>query len=299
MMNERQLIGIFCDVDDFCNELDKNISQPLLGAPTNGRRGPECCLSISELMTIQILFQMIGYRNFKTFYTAFLLPYWGKYFPDLPSYNRFIELMGRSFFSLVLYTQIKSGKKTGIYYIDGSCLPVCHLKRSSRNKVFSEIAKYGYTSVGCFFGLKIHLVINNLGQLIAFKITSGNMHDGKAAKSLLATLNGLAFGDKGYIGKKLYDELLRNGLKLITKKRKNMKEKLILTNHEKQLLNKRSFIETVFNCLKNKFHVWHTRHRSPLNALVNLVAALAAYIIDPLKLSAFKLLDEHRAQIAC
>ena len=298
MLKESQLVSIFCEIDDFCKELDKNMSQLQLTGPSKGRRGPACCLSISEIMTVQILFQMVGYRNFKTFYTSFLQIYWKQYFPRLPSYQRFVELTHRALYPLTLFAQLKSGKKTGIYYIDGSCLPVCHLKRSKRNKIFREIAQYGRTSVGWFFGLKIHLVINNLGEMIAFKITRGNVHDGAAAKSLLLSLEGLAFGDKGYIGKKLFDELLKNGLKLITRKRKNMKEKLLVNDYEKQLLNQRNLIETVFDCLKHKYHVWHTRHRSIINAMTNLIAALAAYAIEPLKVSAFKLLEKQMPVIA-
>ena len=298
MIKEHQLVTIFCEIDDFCKELDKNTSQARLTGPSKGRRGPACCLSISEIMTIQILFQMMGYRNFKTFYTCFLQQYWKQYFPKLPSYQRFVELMSLAIFPLALFTQFKCGKKTGIYYVDGSCLPVCHIKRSKRNKVFKAIAEYGRTSVGWFFGLKVHIVINHLGELIAFKITRGSMHDGAAAKSLLSNLEGLAFGDKGYIGKKLFDELFKNGLKLITRKRKNMKEKLILSDYEKQLLNQRNLVETVFGSLKHTYHVWHTRHRSILNAMANLLAALAAYTIEPLKLSAFKLLKRDPIAVA-
>lgn len=297
MVNEHQLVSIFCEIDDFCKELDKNMSQSLLSGPSKGKRGPACCLSVSEIMIVQILFQMIGYRNFKTFYMHFMLTYWKKYFPTLPSYSRFVELINRAIFPLTLFTQLKSGKKTGIYYIDGSCLPVCHLKRSKRNKVFKEIANYGRTSVGWFFGLKIHLVINHSGQLIAFKITRGNVHDGAAAQSLLASLEGLVFGDKGYISKKLFDELFKQGLKLITRKRKNMKEKCEINDYEKQLLNQRNLIETVFDCLKHQYHIWHTRHRSIINALTNLVAALAAYTINPLQLSSFKLLTQKSLSI--
>jgi len=212
MIKEQQLVSIFCEIDDFCKELEKNMSQSLLTGPSKGKRGPACCLSVSEIMTIQILFQMIGYRNFKTFYTGFLQVYWIKYFPTLPTYQRFVELTSRALFALTLFTQFNSGKKTGIYYIDGSCLPVCHLKRSKRNKVFKEIAQYGRTSVGWFFGLKVHVVINNLGELIAFKITKGSVSDSAVAGSLLSSLEGLAFGDKGYIGKKLFDELFKTRL---------------------------------------------------------------------------------------
>ena len=240
---------------------------------------------------------MLGYRNFKTFYTAFIQKYWLHYFPEAPSYGRFVELMHRSIFPLTLFTQFKCGKKTGIYYIDSSCLPVCHLKRSKRHKTFDAVAEYGKTSVGWFFGLKIHVVINHHGELIAFKITRGNRHDSATAQTLLESLRGLAFGDKGYISKKLFEVLMKKGLKLITRKRKNMKEPLQLSNYEQQLLNQRGLIETVFNCMKNKYHVWHTRHRSVINALTHLMAALAAYVIEPLDLSSFKLLTKEPAQL--
>jgi hypothetical protein len=298
MLQEHQLVAIFCEIDDFCNELDKNISSSMLPSPSKGQRGPGCSLSISEIMMVQILFQMIGYRNFKTFYCFFLQKYWLHFFPKLPSYSRFIELIPRALFPLTLYTQCKSGKKTGIYYIDSSCLPVCHLKRSKRHKTFDAIAEYGRTSIGWFFGLKLHLVTNHRGELMAFKITRGSCHDSATAQSLLESLDGLAFGDKGYIGKKLFEALLKNGLKLITRKRKNMKDQLQLNNYEKQLLNQRNLIETIINCLKHKYHVWHTRHRSIFNAMTHLMAALAAYTIEPLKLSAFKLLTDGPTMIA-
>lgn len=285
-----QLITIFCEIDDFCKEFNQHAQAYLLEGPAKGKRGPTCALSTSEIMTILILFQMIRFRDFKTFYNGFLSVYWHCYFPHLPSYNRFIELISRAIFPLTLFTQLKSGKRTGIYYIDSSCLPVCHLKRQRRHKTFEAIAEFGRTSVGWFFGLKLHLVTNNKGELMAFKITKGNRQDGKAAKPLLALFQGLVFGDKGYIGKRLFDELLSQGLKLITRTRKNMKEKLNLNAYERQLLNQRNLIETVIDHLKHHYQVWHTRHRSILNALTHLVAALSAYAIEPLKLSALKLI---------
>lgn len=290
-MNTHQLTTIFCQVDDFCNDLEKYTAAKLLPSPTSGKRGPKCCLSDSEIMSVLILFQSSGYRNFKTFYTQCLLYHWKKAFPRLPSYNRFVEIMKRVFFLLILFSQVHTGKQTGIYYIDSSCLPTCHLKRSRRHKTFKNIAEYGRTSVGWFFGLKIHLVINNKGELIAFKVTKGNMHDAKGGESLLEALQGLAFGDKGYIGKDLFSRLLKKGLKLVTRTRKNMKPKKY-SSFEKQLLNQRGIIETVFNHFKHHFQVWHTRHRSVINAMVHLLAAVAAYTIEPLKISAIKALGE-------
>jgi Transposase DDE domain len=273
---------------DFCKELDQYRVGKFLPTISLGPRGPRCCLSESEIMTILICFHSSGFRNFKIFY-KFLSEYFFKAFPNLPSYNRFIEIMKRVIFHLILFSQINSGKRTGIYYIDSTCLPVCHLKRSKRHKTFEEIAQYGRTSVGWFFGLKLHIVINEQGELIAFKITSGKQNDAKAGESIMQDLQGLIFGDKGYIGKDLFSRLVEKGLKLITRVRKNMKEK-IYSPFEKQLLDKRGIIETVINHFKHHYHIWHTRHRSVLNAVTHLMAGIAAYVIEPLKISAIKLL---------
>jgi hypothetical protein len=290
-MDVHQLVNIFCDIDDFCNELEHHCQNYMLSGPAKSNRGPTCCIAISEIMTILVMFQMSRFRDFKNFYNGFLKFYHKDCFPKLPSYERFVHLMSRAIFPLTIFTQIKAGRQTGVCYIDSSCLPVCHLKRSKRHTTFDAIAEYGKTSVGWFFGLKLHIVTNDLGELLAFKITRGSRSDSQEAVPLLKGFKGLAFGDKGYLGKKIFEELMQGGLKLITRKRKNMKEKQELSSHEKQLLNQRGIIETVIGHLKHCYQVWHTRHRSIINAMTHLVAALAAYAIEPLKLSAIKLLS--------
>jgi len=287
MDQANQLIAIFCEIDDFCKELNTLTKHHMLTGPGVGKRGPKSKLSIAEIMTILIFFHQTRYRDFKTFYLQFLCVYWREYFPDLPCYAQFIKLMPRTIFPMTLFTQIQSGKRTGIYYIDSTCLPVCHIKRSKRHKTFDQIAQYGRTSVGWFFGLKLHIVINDQGELIAFKITQGNRSDSKESHSLLKALDGLAFGDKGYISQKLFDELFQKGLKIITRKRKNMK-KVQRSDYEQQLLNQRGIIETVIGHLKHHYQIWHTRHRSVTNAMAHLISALAAYVIEPLKISAIK-----------
>ena len=121
------------------------------------KRGPKCCLVPSEIMTILIAFQMMGFRTFKNFYCSFVCKYWRKEFPKLPSYNRFLELIKTAMLPLTLFSQFKSGKKTGVYYIDSISLPACNLKRSHRNKVLKQVSDYGKNSVGWFFGMKLHL----------------------------------------------------------------------------------------------------------------------------------------------
>lgn len=289
-MDMHQLTAIFCEIDDFCNTLDDYTEQNMLTGPMRGKRGPSSGLAISEIMTILVMFQSSRMRDFKNFYTGLLCLYYKGYFPKLPSYERFVHLIQRAIFPLTIFTQLRAGKQTGIYYIDSTCLPVCHIKRSSRHQTFDAVAEYGHTSVGWFFGLKLHLVINSRGELMAFKMSSGNCHDSKEAVPLLKKFKGLVFGDKGYLGKRIFEELFNAGIKLITRSRKNMKNKPVLSRIERQLLNQRGIIETVIGHLKHCFQVWHTRHRSIMNALTHLVAALAAYTMKPLQLRTIKML---------
>ena len=94
-------------------------------------------------------------------------------------------------------------------------------------------------------------------------------------------LNGSTYGDKGYTSKNLADELSARGMRLITGIKKDMKNHLVEMN-DKILLRKRSLIESVFNVLKNRMELEHTRHRSPINFLVHIIACVAGYAISRL-----------------
>jgi hypothetical protein len=107
-------------------------------------------------------------------------------------------------------------------------------------------------------------------------ITAGNVDDRKPVPAMTKKLFGKLFGDRGYISQKLFEELYERGLQLITKLKKNMKNKL-MPMIDKLLLRKRALIETVNDQLKNICQIEHTRHRSKINFLVNLLAALIAY----------------------
>ncbi len=132
------------------------------------------------------------------------------------------------------------------------------------------------------FGFKLHLVINEIGEVQGITLTKGSVDDRKPVLNLTKKLKGLLFGDKGYIKKELFEKLFDRGLKLITKVKKGMKNALISLK-EKILLRKRSIIETVFGCLKNKFELEHTRHRSPINFLVHIFSTLISYSMQSKK----------------
>lgn len=275
------IIEIFCDIDDFYKDFSKNNSAHVLPNP-NRRRCRKSQMSASEIMCILVLFHMSHYRTFKDFYFGCVMRDLKIFFPGLLSYNRFVEVQSSVLLPLMAYVLSKAGEKTNLYYLDSTTLKVCHNKRIYRNKVFKGIATRGKSSMGWFYGFKLHLVINHKGEIMAFCLTKGNVDDRVPVEKLTRNLQGLAAADKGYLSKKLEEDLQQNNLKFITKVRKNMKKKM-RTAFEKFFLAHRSIVETVIEQLKSICQIEHSRHRSPMNFLVNLVSGLAAYSLKPRK----------------
>ena len=275
------IVEIFCEIDDFCKCFFKNQSNKILPNPTR-TRNRECKMTISEIMTIVVLFHLSHYRTFKDFYNECLLINMSKYFPKFVSYNRFVELQASVIIPLMAYLLARKGEETGLYFVDSTPIKVCNNRRIYGHKVFKGLAERGKHSMGWFFGFKLHLVINHKGELISFCFTKGNVDDRKVLEKLLKNLHGLVAGDKGYISKEKAEKLDAQGLKLLTRVKKNMKEK-VFTLFEKFFLSKRGIVETVIDQLKSICQIEHTRHRSPFNFMSNLLAALAAYVLRPRK----------------
>lgn len=273
--------NIFCEIDDFCKEFYQNQSYRILPNP-NRQRIRYCKMASSEIMTIIILFHLSHYRTFKDYYHECVIKYLKPYFPTLVSYNRFLELKSSVILQLAVYMKHKAGTETGMYYIDSTTLKVCRNRRIYRHKVFDKIAKRGKSSMGWFFGFKLHLVINHRGEIMSFRLTPGNVDDRIPMESLFKNLKGTACGDKGYISKNKAQVLLEQGLNFITKTKANMK-KIIRSNFEKYLLAQRSIVETVIEQLKSICLIEHSRHRKPDNFLANMLSALIAYTLKPRK----------------
>lgn len=278
----KNITELFCFIDDFCNSVDKNFAEKLLPSSKKPTRTPE--IKHSEILTIILLYHQSRCEDFKSFYVHYLKLLYGSAFSKLPSYDRFIVLKPRVLWYLMLLLEwhCAQAKMTGISYIDATSIAVCHPKRISRNKVFAEIAKLSKSTMGWFFGFKLHLVINENGEIQSLTLTKGNVDDRKPVPNLTKKLTGLLFGDKGYIKQDLFHELFDRGLKLVTKVKRGMKNALMSLN-EKILLTKRSIIETVFDNLKNKFEIEHTRHRSPVNFLVHILSTLVSYSLKTKK----------------
>jgi CRISPR/Cas system CSM-associated protein Csm2 small subunit len=272
---------LFVDVDDCWKAFEKMYTKHLIEDGTR-KRSRKSKLSTSEIMTILIAFQTSGYRTFKDFY-QYILAYHRRDFPDIVSYDRFIYLIPRAIIPLLVYLQTDGiDKPTGISFIDSMLLKVCHNKRINRHRVFDGIARIGKTTMGWFYGFKLHLIINDRGGLLGCHLTAGNVDDRSVVEKMADGLFGKLFGDKGYISQSLLERLLARGVKLVTNMRANMKCRLMQLE-DKILLRKRSLIETVNDTLKNVCQIEHSRHRSPINFLAHLVAGLVAYTRLPKK----------------
>ena len=167
--------------------------------------------------------------------------------------------------------------------MDSTALSVCDNHRIHNHKVFAQVAQRGKGSMGWFYGFKLHLVVNDCGELLACQITPGNVDDREPVPALSRRLFGKLIADRGYISKALFEQLLDTfGVQLITKLRKNMKNRL-MPWMDKLLLRKRAIIESIIDQLKNVSQIEHTRHRSPVNCFVNILAGLIAYCHQPKK----------------
>jgi hypothetical protein len=282
MASRLDITQIFCDLDDFYLQWSKLWGQQKQLPSMPQEKHCRSRMSLSEIMTIVIAFHSSGFRTFKEFYTLQVLPHWKKAFPHLVSYNRFVELMPWSLMLLCCFLNTCKGEVTGISFVDSTPIEVCHPCRSRSHKVFKDIAGWGKNSMGWHFGFKLHLIINDRGELLAFKLTPGNTDDRKPVPEMAQNLFGKLFGDRGYISQDLFEKLYEQQLQLVTRYKKNMKQKLVKII-DKILLRKRALIETVNDQLKNIFQIEHSRHRSIWNFLVNLMAGLIAYTYLPNK----------------
>lgn len=273
---------LFCSVDDFCQAFEPLWQRLQLQSHVKRRRRARS-LHLSEIMTILIAFHQKRYRDFKHFYCEYVCAHWRSYFPKLVSYQRFVEWIPGGFIPLCVYLKSCFGQDSGISFIDATSLKVSHICRAKRHRVFRALAGWGKSSVGWFYGLKLHLVVNERGELLNITVTPGNRDDRKPVKELLAGLTGKVFADRGYASQKLMQQLREEfGIEFFAKPKRNMKNKLMRLT-DKLLSRKRCIIETVIDQLKNISQIEHSRHRSPVNGMVNVICGLIAYCHQPKK----------------
>ncbi|AYA39373.1 IS982 family transposase [Xenorhabdus nematophila] len=275
------LVDLFCHVDDFCKLFMPQWQKYLIESGQRQRLRPTR-MTTSEIMTIIIAFHMSHQRDFKHFYIGFITVYHKKDFPSLLSYTRFLEVMPTVLAPLSSFFTHLKGQPTGLEFIDSTSIKVCHNLRIPRHQVFKGAAARGKGTMGWFYGFKLHIIVNHLGEIVAAKLTSANVDDRTPVKALSKGLLDKLYADKGYISKALTEELEMEGITLVTGQRKNMKPKL-LAAWDRAMLAKRFIIETINDQLKNITQIEHSRHRSLHGFMLNLLGGLIAYCLKPKK----------------
>ncbi len=282
IIDTTKIIEVFCFIDDFCKEVEEFYQTHPLPEGLKKKKsaaGRKSSLSESEVLTIMVLYHLSGFKCFQYFYERLVLKELKSFFPKAVSYTQFLFLARQACFHVFLLAHYRCSfsSKTRHYYIDSKKLPVCDNRRIHSNRVFEQIATRGRGSTGWFYGLKLHLVTNQYGELMRFLLTPANVADNnrQVLEYLFKGLKGKCYGDKGYLTAML-EELLAKGIHLITKARKNMKNRLITLEDNLNLL-KRGSIEAVNDILMSVCDIDHSRHRNPLNALVQIFSGLAAY----------------------
>lgn len=275
---------IFTIVDDFCKAYENWLRHKCLSSGKQRHR--EGKLSLSESISILIFYHFSPYKNLKTYYQQFIIG--SKLFPHPPCYDRFIQIIPSLFLPLIVMMHYLTGQKTGIYYVDSTHFAVCKNIRIYHHKTFAGLAARGHSSIDWFYGFKLHMIINDKGEIIAIKITQGNIDDRKAFEEMVVKkgLKGKCYADKGYISKDMFDRIYRQGLVIITGIKRNMRNYL-MPLLDKILLRKRFIIETIFGYIKEHFNLKPSRHRSPTNFFATLFAALIAFQLKPNKPSIY------------
>lgn len=278
-VSENLLACMYVEVDDLYKAFLNYSGLQRLGKFRLPTRTPS--LSPSEIVTIVAAYHLSGYKCFEYYYRECILGPYLNCFPKAPTYRRFVAFIFRSVPLLLLWLLYKVSQsiRTGHYYIDSKKLEACHLKRERSHRVFKGIARKGKTSTGWFFGLKLHLVINHLGQIVSFLITPGNVADNNKGvlHRLLQGLSGRCAGDKGYWTTLFETFLGEQGLILLVRPKKKMKQKPLVLPADVRFMKQRSLIESVYDILDTVCNVEHSRHRSPVNGLANMLSALIAY----------------------
>lgn len=281
------IVELYVIIDDFCNKFMPRYAKLLInkGLLKRKRSG---MLSMSEIILILVLFPHSEFKCFKWFYINKIKGQYRSYFREVPSYNRFIEYMPRGLLVLsrllgyLMY--FYRTQSDGINYVDSTRIPICHNKRTNSHRVFESFAEIGKSTMGWFLGFKLHIIIDTKGQILSMNFTKGNVDDRVPIMKLIQGLSGKLFGDKGYIKKELSQELQELGITLITPLKKNMKSRFMPINIFDLIMSKkRVLIESVFNILKNKLQLCHTRHRSIKNFCVHILSVLVGYQLAPEK----------------
>ena len=272
MFNSTEL---FCLIDDFFLQFEATYWK-FLKQDGQLSRIRVAQLSLSEIIFIAIWYKSSHFTNFKAFFT-WLKEDKSYLFKYLPCYQRMIHLINMHELALhALHVALMKGQGTQYLWIDSTTLPVCKNQRIQRHKSLIQIASRGRSSMGWFYGCKLHIAMNQFGEIACSALSNGHVADIKMVEQLVDGLKGKLYGDRGYISQELKRRLQVQGIDLITYHRRNM-ESIQLSASDEYHLRQRNKIETLFSLLKGQYHLVTSKARSTYGFLSGIYASLCAY----------------------
>jgi len=274
------LYHIFDRIDDLLKAMSISLRRKLL-ADLKPKGGRPSGLSLPAILTLGIFRFATGVKDVKHYHRKLVSSY-SQELGRIPNYGNFNALMNQAtpYVIFLLEWICYSNKSTsnGAYFLDATSLKVCENKRIFDHKVCEDIAQRGKSSMGWFFGFKLHVVCDSLGRLVSLLITPGNTDDRKFVLKLLKGLKGLCVADAGYVSKKLMHELYEQGLLLLTDVRNSMKR--LMSEAQHAVLKLRQRIEGIFSCLKHRLKAEASIARSPLGYVSRCLYACLTFALS-------------------
>lgn len=265
----------FCIIDDFFQKFEASYWE-FLKHNNKRLRMRSSQLKISEIVFIAIWYKCSHFNNFKAFFLS-LKQNQSQLFRYLPCYQRMVHLISAHQLALhALHFALMKDCQSHYLWIDSTTLPVCKNQRIQRHKSLAAIATRGKSSMGWFFGCKLHLIMNQSGEIVRTALSNGHTADIKMVEQLVKVLKAKLYADRGYISQELKSRLKAQGTDLVTYHRKNMKSVQLSTVDEYHL-KQRNKIETLFSLLKGKYHLVTSKARSIEGYLAGIYASLCAY----------------------
>lgn len=274
------LIMIYCFVDDFLKGIVTSIQYSLMRPTNNHPPTKKHNLSLAELISLAIFRFFTGHNNWKDFYRH-IATYHKEDFPALPKYGNFLDAINKlsSFANLMLYGFMNIFQKltdiNKLKFVDSTKLEVCRIKRELSHKVCLGIASKSKSTMGWFYGFRLHIICNELMQILKIKITTGAFGERRGLEMMWNDIFGMIIADAGYLGKELFEKARNFNKHLFTAVKANMKK--LMTDLEWHLLKMRQCVETVFSVLKLRMGMETTLPRSPLGYMAHYLWCLTAY----------------------
>jgi hypothetical protein len=271
--NTFDIVQEFCQLDDICRSLFPDCFEKKVGRPPT--------LNLSMVCLFTLFQQQFCIDNLKCLHRA-LQVYHGLDF-KLPHYTKFVDAMnnyGKEILGiLTVFCRLNISNSGQILFVDSTKLEVCKIWRAGKHKTMKLLATKSKSTTGWYFGIKLHILVDQNGNIIMFMFSTSTTDDRVFLKKILTIIQfSIIVGDAGYLSKELESLAKENNNIILTAKRSNMKT--IGAKWQQELMNMRSTVETVFSVMKTRMNLINTLPRSVNGYLNHYVRTLFKYMFQ-------------------